>query len=696
MNFKRFRLFAVIFLMISVLILTSCGEIAPEAEDYEVRVILRDCEGITISGDNIIDTRSGRTVTFRVSVDEGYVYIGNTAGAEFSAERGTLRISSVFAPTTIDMIVAPEDEVITLRVAKNNPSVSVSIAETLLGAPGEITISADGPDYLMFAGWSEDGYLDDGGALISTEKTHTFYVDASKTLYANFSGFSEYKIIYNLNGGTTVDGDEKYTAYGSYSGIYSMQQTLESNGTFVRDGYVAVGYSLEPADYADYASVNDIPGFSNMGGVCSVPGESLDLYVVWAKENPASDFDYEKKTIQRITDVFPGSLAQSKENVDGVEITGYKGSGELVVIPEKIDGLPVMSIAADAFSGDFERVVIPRTMQNIAKGAFESCKNLREVVFFDSVATVYNESFHKNVQTVVLNSQRLPVYSGAVEGSFAVKYERMRTSAGKKIIVVSGSSSLNGLNSELFEELMPGYTVVNYGTNAANPSLFFLDVISKYVTEGDIVIHAPEYSSRASMGSNAFHAKVFRGNEQCYDIFRDVDISDYEDFWESFREFQIGDPGDGSLVPALHQQGKPYQLDADINKYGDIAVSRPSVRGSFGGSTEGFKYDVLNYENLNRINEKYIAAGAELLMSFGTFDKSRLMSSAAVQSEFDKFTNYCADNLDYPVISNIGTYIMEHSSFYDSEWHPNEEGARERTRNLVTDIKAYLADPSKY
>ena len=696
MKLKRFRLLGAIILMISALLLASCGEVTEIPEDYDVRVILRDCEGITISGDNIVDTKSGRTVTFRVSVDEGYVYIGNTADADFSDERGTLRIANVFAPTTIDMIVVPEDEVITLKVASNNAGGNVSLTETLLGAPGEITITAESPDYLGFAGWSEDGYLSDGGALVSTERTHTFYVDKSKTLYANFSGFSEYKIIYHLNGGVSPEGGEVYTSFGSFSGIYSMQQTLESNGTFTRDGYVAVGYSLEPADYADYASANDIYGFSNMGGVCSVQGESLDLYVVWAKENPASDFEYEIKTLPHIKDVFPGSLAQSKDNVEGVEITGFKGSGELVVIPEEIEGLPVMSIAADAFRNGFERVVIPRTVENISKNAFSACSSLREVVFFDSVATVYNESFHENVQTVVLNSQRLPVYSGVVEGSFAVKYERMRTVSGKKIIVVSGSSSLNGLNSELFEELMPGYSVVNYGTNAANPSLFFLDAISKYVSEGDLVIHAPEYSSRASMGSNDFHAKVFRGNEQCYDIFRDVDISDYDDFWESFREFQIGDPSDGSLVPALHQQGKAYQLDADINKYGDIAVSRPSVRGSFGGSTEGFKYNVLDYENLNSVNEKIKATGAELLMSFGTFDKARLMPSAAVQSEFDKFTEYCADNLDYPVISNIGTYIMEHSSFYDSEWHPNEEGAKERTRNLVTDIKAYLADPSKY
>ena len=695
MKSSIFRRIAVIFLIFS-LFLTSCGEIAPEDDGYDVRVILRDCDGITIDGDNIVDVKAGRTVTFRVSLDEGYVYVGNTAGAEFSEENGRLRLTNVFAPTTVDMLVVPENEVIRLSVQKNNPAGNVSLTETMLAGAGEIKVSAEYPDFLQFAGWSEGGFLDDGGVLIGTEDTGIFYVNESKVLYANFTGFTEYKIIYNLNGGTTADGSEMYTDFGNYSEIFAMQQTLESNGTFVRDGYVAVGYSTEPANYEDYRSANDIPEFSNMGGVCSVSGDSLELYVVWAKETPAGSFDYEIKSIPCITDVSPGSLSQTKKNVEGVEIVGYRGDAELVVIPESIEGLPVLSIAEDAFTGNMERVVIPRTVQNISSGAFLGCKNLREVVFFDSVTTVYNDSFHQNVSTVVLNSQRLPVYSGAIEGSFCVKYERMRMLKGKKIIVVSGSSSLNGLDSPLFEELMDGYSVVNYGTNAANPSLFFLNVIAKYVSEGDIVVHAPEYSSSASMGSNEFHAKVFRGNEQCYDIFRDVDISEYVDFWESFREFQIGDRNDNSLVPAMHQQGQPYQRDTDLNKYGDIATVRKSVRGSFGGATEVFKYERLNSDNLNRVNEKITATGAVLVMSFGTFDKARMSPSAAVQSEFDKFTDYCADNLDYPVISNIGTYIMEHESFFDSEWHPNEEGARTRTRNLVADIKAYLADPTKY
>ncbi len=683
----------------AVLLLSSCGGKAEKRREYDVRVILRETEGITVTGDNIIDTKSGRTVTFKVTVNPGYVYIGNTAGADFDEESGRLRLSGVFAPATVDMIVVPEDEVINVKIEKNDPDGILSLEEAKLAGPGDLTVSADTTAFLQFAGWSEGGYLEDGGRLLSTEPTHTFYIDGSKTLYANFSGFASYDIIYNLNGGHVADGvEETYTRKGKFNDLFAMQNTMESNGTFVRDGYAAVGYSTVPADYSDYYSANEIPGFSNMGGVCKVDGESLNLYVVWAKETQEADFIYRDVDISDVSEsgFRMGTLPESYGEMQGVEITAYIGSSKLAVIPEEIGGKPVVKVASGAFASDVERVVIPRTVKFIEKNAFSACDRLREVVFFDSVVLVYDESFPESVSTVVLNAQRLPVYSGQIEGSFNVKYDRLRTVEGKKIVVVSGSSSLNGINSELFEELMPGYSVVNYGTNAANSMLFFLDVISKYTGEGDIVVHAPEYGRGGPMGSNEFHTKMFRGNEQCYDIFRDVDLRDYSGFWSCWRKFQIGDSADNSIVPAVRQEGKEYQLTADINKYGDIATKRKSVRGSFGGANVNLSDAHLYSDYLNAVSEKVKANGGVMVMSFGPHDKSRIAQSSLTRSAFDRANEYCADELDYPVISDVGDYIMDHEKFYDSEWHLNEDGAKERTQNLAEDIQKYLADPSAY
>ena len=62
----------------------------------------------------------------------------------------------------------------------------------------------------------------------------------------------------------------------------------------------------------------------------------------------------------------------------------------------------------------------------------------------------------------------------------------------------------------------------------------------------------------------------------------------------------------------------------------------------------------------------------------------------------DTYVTILLDKNNYPVISNVETYIMEHKHFYDSEWHLNDEGARIRTENLANDIKAFLSDPTDY
>ena len=65
-----------------------------------------------------------------------------------------------------------------------------------------------------------------------------------------------------------------------------------------------------------------------------------------------------------------------------------------------------------------------------------------------------------------------------------------------------------------------------------------------------------------------------------------------------------------------------------------------------------------------------------------------------VEAEF--YPKYFADMLNYPVISNCGTYVMEHSLFYDSIWHCTLTGAAMRTENLLADLKRYLDNPNNY
>ena len=77
-------------------------------------------------------------------------------------------------------------------------------------------------------------------------------------------------------------------------------------------------------------------------------------------------------------------------------ITGYTGEidGELI-IPDTIDGLPVIAIAGDAFEEreDITSLRLPEGLQDIGQAAFKDCRSLTEVSLPSTLKDVGNYAF---------------------------------------------------------------------------------------------------------------------------------------------------------------------------------------------------------------------------------------------------------------------------------------------------------------
>lgn len=700
----------------------------------EYNVILRECAGVSLDdGEEAIQkVKSGSSVKFKITISDNYIYLGNTAGATYDKEKRIIELKDVVAPTTIDIILISKSELYTVDVYKNYEKATVVFTKgsAYSAEPGEITLKAIAPVGYIFSGWSSGTFLANGGTILERGDEYSFKQNDSERsvkVYANFTSEKGYELTYDPNGGLLNNQPHSYTFEKEYSEMFALQQTVHGNDDsmrFKRDGYQAIGFSTEKTtEYADYTSVNAIKGFSNMGGVCEVPravGE-LTLYVVWAKNTDKPAFTYETATYSDIwyaedrNNNNSISLDEvSKQSMTGIVITKYNsvynsGKKDTVVIPDYIDGKPVIGIRADAFRNvtGVKKVVIPQTVMKIESGAFSGCSSIKEVVFFDSLQYVYNASFSGNVSTVVLNSQKLPTYAGTAEGSFCIKYERVRANRDKKkIVVVSGSSSLNGLNSKMLSENFDNeYVVVNYGTNAATQSMFYIDVISNYVTDGDIIVHAPEWTSGASMGDNTIHWKLFRGNNQCYDIFREVDMSEYTNFWGAYMTCMIGK----LVAPSVDgdyaglQIGKAYQHpNTGMNYCGDLLGNRNS-RTYSGNGRMMFSNGTLSAQraaNLNKVNARIKDGGGTVVFSFGTADALDVArADSAWKSKCDDFTRHCATLLDAPVISNVGTYVLgendrnvgsKYQEMFNSAWHATYYGANIRTVELIYDLEKYL------
>jgi hypothetical protein len=77
-----------------------------------------------------------------------------------------------------------------------------------------------------------------------------------------------------------------------------------------------------------------------------------------------------------------------------ITITGYTGPGGNVTIPNAIDGLPVTSIGASAFSySSITSVTIPNSVTSIGDGAFNQCLHLTNATLGSGVTNIGASSF---------------------------------------------------------------------------------------------------------------------------------------------------------------------------------------------------------------------------------------------------------------------------------------------------------------
>jgi hypothetical protein len=95
-------------------------------------------------------------------------------------------------------------------------------------------------------------------------------------------------------------------------------------------------------------------------------------------ESPVSDFEYSKSI-----------------NYDGIKITSYNGNDKIVVIPEKIDNVPVVEIGGSVFSNNsnIKAVKLPKSAIDIGT-AFMNNTNI-EIVIAEGIEILDYGAFNK-------------------------------------------------------------------------------------------------------------------------------------------------------------------------------------------------------------------------------------------------------------------------------------------------------------
>lgn len=662
-----------------LLLLGGCGSRDARAP-ASVPVMLSVGDGYTVEGDNPVLVPPGGEASFKLTLDDEYTVVSVPDGSAWDEKQKTLTVCDVRYPTTVQPRVVFRAKSVRLFVenAETGGFVSASVEQGMQLSGQRITVNAAPKEGYVFTGWSLGRPAAKGGELVSSELSYTFTLEADTVMIANYAstastvptgGADTRLILYHANGGKIAATGETVLQQDASVAVFRSPNSLWDNGTFVRDGYVLLEYNTN-------ADGSGTP--YSLGSKLILPEneqEALLLYCIWAKETPASDFTW---TGER-----------------ELTITGYTGDDDRVVIPLEIGGKKVTRIAAGAFRNkSFSTLVLTKNLRTVDAGAFIGCKQMETLYLFDTVVTISDDSFDETPawRSFILCAAMAPRYSHTVEGCYRFKWERLTLAEKNRVIVVSGSSSYQGLDTPYLEELLDDrYTVVNYGTIRTTNALFYLEAISHFTHEGDIVIQAPE-NSEFQLGYNGLTWKLYRDVESYNNIWRYIDISRYTLVLSQFSEYNR---------VRVKMQPRTYddystRIDANGDMTGKRGLNRPQFHGSYTITLDEDTMSDENGANLRGVYDLIEQSGAVVYMSHAPQNLNALTERAKTRKQQTAYMEAIQRKTGIPMISDIADYIMEGQYIYDDDYHPNDIGRTMRTEQLAKDIITRLKEEKRW
>lgn len=268
------------------------------------------------------------------------------------------------------------------------------------------------------------------------------------------------------------------------------------------------------------------------------------------------------------------------------------------------------------------------------------------------------------------------------------KYDRLNQTTGKKIVFVGGSSLPFGLKCGLIESELPGYTAVDFGLYAALGTVVMMDLSLSGISEGDIVILAPETDPQ--LYSDFFTPRLFR-----------TSIGDRTDLLSSLssgRRKEAANAYYPVLYDRLRQRNDPTVSETELyarssfDEYGDIAFVRTRNRmsGGFDSSKTVSLSGLLDggfVDEVNAYAKKVREKGATLLFWFSPINQAAVRFS---DKEANRFMTRLAAELDCEILGDVRDTVYDLGYFYDTNYHLNDDGAILHTANAVKKIKEFL------
>lgn len=738
----RYRAFFIIVLIFSLMLLfSSCGG----GEENTVRVMVPQKSGFTVTSENPVDVEGGSSVSFDINIKDGYAFLSTSAGT-YDQLTGVLTIENVTRDTMVDFNVENlgyNTNISYFYKFYGSDADKSSIYEGSYKAGTLVSVTA-GNQSRKFVGWTFGMDLASGGTVVSQSRSFSFRLSSEYAVGENIKLYANYDdanvFYYDINGGeidaktynmeknqyyeALVDGTTrvKIAMLDKYFSYAECASTFFDDGTFTRPGYILKEYNTQPDGKGE--------GFS-LGSKFYVGGSDTPptLYCIWEKCEDASLFTTQPINISR-----PDTVHSNTEwHGRGVMITGYSGDAKTLAIPEYINGERVVAIAGGAVSNkSFDTLILPKTLLKVENGAFVGCSSLETLYFPNGIYEMYNEAFdaatYSSFKSLIVNAVIAPTNTKSTDGGFAVKLCKLLATRDKKqIIIISGSSSYQGIATEYMEALFDGeYTVINFGTTRPRPGLVYLEALSHYADENDIFVYAPE-NSAYMFGESYLNSNFLYDLEGMNNLFRYFDISNYENYFSAFTDLnqtraytkaplryediaENGYASAGSLITTdkngdyQHPKRQSYvgaakYVDTYFITYNNRVKSIKDIAWNDEGQVANKDWQNPDNETWSSIDRPEIVemmnliigkakeSGARIYFGFAPADADKLIDEAKNIEWLQAYDTLISELYDFDgILGSCADYIYNHKYAYDCAFHVNDYGRTYRTYQLYADI----------
>lgn len=304
-----------------------------------------------------------------------------------------------------------------------------------------------------------------------------------------------------------------------------------------------------------------------------------------------------------------------------------------------------------------------------------------------------------------------------LKNMYDIKGYIAESAASTKVIILSGSNSLFGINSGVMADSL-GMDVVNLAGHSWLNLDFFRYLLDRYMDDGDIVVMPLEarFYQEAGEGQKTWftHNMIAWGG----DYLRNLS-------WSEYLAFLVRTPDDrvldglaalGEDSKTLSQQEaidyyndvilkrepewKSYGIES-LNRYGEINVDRPPTPEMLAGNRDGSPVFDFNgeisgefldgFERIARLVEERhgrLVLTWPVSLRHGTSDLSLARNQAKADSLRKALREQGIEIYCNPALFNLGMRF-----FFDMHYHPNTAGVRIRSENLAYCLHRVLTEP---